>query len=78
LDAIGELDIQNRVDSYRRFVEPLSSKIRQLPIGQNLFLLDFYSRLLNKTKDVDAKRSELIVKTSAERVSSDFDAYLKT
>ncbi|MBC8470609.1 MAG: hypothetical protein H8D56_14150 [Planctomycetes bacterium] len=76
LYAIGELDRQICVDGYKRFVESWSTRIQHLPVGPNLFLLDFYSRLLKMTKDIHIEKSKAIMKKLSERVSSAFDSYL--
>lgn len=78
LDLCGQLDRQICMASYQRLIVPLATKIRQLPIRQNLLLLNFYSRLLDKTKDINPQKSKAILKTLSERISESFEAYLKT
>jgi len=78
LDTIGALDERICEDAYRKFIEPLAAKIHQLPIENNLSLLEFYSRLLNKSRNVDPEKSRAIIRILSERVSKASEAYLRT
>lgn len=65
-------------DVFQHFVAPISQRIRQLPIHQNLVLLEAYARLLNETKSVDPESSEAALNVLSERVDRTFQAYIQT